>query len=87
MKPPQVRAFRQLAQDDKDEFRRLAGLVGGSVREYLDGKFDVEALAAEEEDDKHSNSDASSVKSVDKDDRARPERVKHCAHQLLISKH
>ncbi|KAE8240483.1 hypothetical protein A4X13_0g7782 [Tilletia indica] len=81
LKPPQVRAFRKLTQDDKDEFRRLAGLVGGSVREYLDGKFDVEALAEEEEDDdrssRSSKMDVTSVKSAEPTDRLRSERVQH----------
>ncbi|KAE8224496.1 hypothetical protein CF326_g8026 [Tilletia indica] len=87
LKPPQVRAFRKLPDDDKDEFRRLAGLVGGSVREYLDGKFDVEALAREDEADdrqsSHSSVASGASHKVDGDnDPHRTERPRHSTTAL-----
>ncbi|CAD6957859.1 unnamed protein product, partial [Tilletia laevis] len=48
-KPPQVHTFRDLDITDKIAFRRIAGLLGGSVRQTFDAVADSDAALQEVE--------------------------------------
>ncbi|KAE8218242.1 hypothetical protein CF319_g7847 [Tilletia indica] len=89
-KPPQVRAFRRLTISDKDELRRLAGLLGGSVRTYLDGDIDIAALdqaEAEGLDDHHSQHSSASAEASGTGDRTGeglPRQITNTTQQGVI---
>ncbi|KAE8240476.1 hypothetical protein A4X13_0g7787 [Tilletia indica] len=89
-KPPQVRAFRSLTIADKDELRRLAGLLGGSVRTYLDGDIDVEALAHAEADgledhhSQHSSASAAPSETGEHGGDHHARRTTHATHRSAI---
>ncbi|KAE8240666.1 hypothetical protein A4X13_0g7662 [Tilletia indica] len=86
LKPPQVRAFRGLTITDKDELRRLAGLLGGSVRSYLDGDInvaeleDAEATGRDDQDSRHSSNSVAASATGDNEDN-------HHSHHTHTTRH